>query len=41
MLEYGLDLDKAEGEMTLKEIIESFDDDEMNRIIDRYYNSSK
>ncbi len=41
MLEYGLDLDKMEGEMTLKELIESFDDDEMNLIIHRYYNSSK
>ncbi len=41
MLEYGLDLDKSEGEMTLKEMIESFDDDEMNRIINRYYNSGK
>lgn len=40
MLEYGLDLDKMEGEMTLKEHIESFKKDEWNRIIDRYYNSS-
>ena len=30
MLQYELNLDKMEGEMTLKEKIESFDDDEMN-----------
>ncbi|MGN0668932.1 MAG: ankyrin repeat domain-containing protein, partial [Oscillospiraceae bacterium] len=36
MLEYGLNLDKMEGGMTLKEQIESFDDDEMNRIISKY-----
>ena len=38
MLEYGLNLDKMEGGMTLKEQIESFDDDEMNRIISKYHN---
>lgn len=38
MLKYGLDLNKMEGEMTLKEMIESFDDDEMNQVINRYYN---
>lgn len=38
MLEYGLNLDKMEGKMTLKEQIESFDDDEMNRIISKYHN---
>lgn len=37
MLEYGLNLDKMEGKMTLKEQIESFDDDEMNRIISKYH----
>lgn len=37
MLEYGLNLDKMEGKMTLKEQIESFGDDEMNRIISKYH----
>ena len=37
MLEHGLDLDKMEGDMTLKEKIESFKDDEMNKIINKYY----
>lgn len=37
MLQYGLDLDKMEGEMTLKEMIESFDDEEMNQLINKYY----
>ena len=41
MLEYGLDLNKTEGEMTLKEMIESFDDADMNRIIHRYYSLIK
>ena len=36
MLQYGLDLDKTEGNMTLKEMIESFDDDEMNKIINKF-----
>lgn len=40
MLEYGLDLDKMEGEMTLKEMIESFEDEEMNRLIKKYYEIS-
>ena len=40
MLEYGLDLDKMEGEMTLKEMIESFEDEEMNRLIKKYYKMS-
>ena len=40
MLEYGLDLDKMEGEMTLKEMIESFEDEEMNRLIKKYYKIS-
>ena len=40
MLEYGLDLDKMEGEMTLKEMIESFDDEEMNRLINKYYKTN-
>lgn len=38
MLQYGLDLDKMEGNMTVKEMIESFNDDEMNKIVNRYYN---
>ncbi len=37
MLRHGLDLDKMEGDMTLKEVIESFDDDEMNKIVKKYY----
>lgn len=37
MLQHGLDLDKMEGDMTLKEMIESFDDDEMNNIVKKYY----
>lgn len=37
MLKYGLDLDKMEGDMTLKEKIESFKKDEMNKIIKKYY----
>lgn len=37
MLQHGLNLDKMEGDMTLKEKIESFHDDEMNKIIKKYY----
>lgn len=37
LLKYGLDLDRTEGDMTLKEQIESFDDDEMNKIVKKYY----
>lgn len=37
MLQHGLDLDKMEGHMTLKEQIESFEDDEMDKIIQKYY----
>ena len=37
MLQNGLDLDKMEGDMTLKEKIESFNDDEMNKIVGKYY----
>lgn len=37
LLKHGLDLDRTEGDMTLKEQIESFDDDEMNKIIKKYY----
>ena len=37
MLKHGLDLEKMEGGMTLKEMIESFDDDEMNKIVKKYY----
>ena len=33
----GVALDKMEGKMTLKEQIESFDDDEINRIISKYH----
>lgn len=37
MIQHGLNLDKMEGDMTLKEKIESFHDDEMNKIIKKYY----
>lgn len=37
LLKHGLDLDRTEGDMTLKEQLESFNDDEMNRIIKKYY----
>ena len=37
MLQHGLDLDKMEGDITLKEQIESSEDDEMNKIIKKYY----
>ena len=37
MLQHGLDLDKMEGYITLKAKIESFDDDEMNKIVKKYY----
>ena len=37
MLKHGLDLEKIEGDMTIKEKIESFNDDEMNKIIKKYY----
>lgn len=37
MLQHGLNLDKMEGHMTLKEQIESFEDDEMDKIIQKYY----
>ena len=40
MLKYGLDLEKMEGDMTLKEMIESFDNDEMNKILKKYYKNS-
>jgi hypothetical protein len=36
MLKYGLDLKRMEGEMTLKEQIEMFEDEEMNGIIEKY-----
>lgn len=36
LLSYGLDLNKKEGNMTLKEIIESFDENELNEIIEMY-----
>ncbi len=37
MLQYGLDLDKMEGDVTLKEMIESFGNVEMNKIIEKFY----
>lgn len=37
MLQHGLDLDKMEGEKTLKEMIEVFKNDEMNKIVEKYY----
>lgn len=37
MLQNGLDLDKMEGDMTLKEKIESFNDNGMNKIVEKYY----
>ena len=37
MLKHGLDLEKMERGMTLKEMIESFDD-EMNKIVIKYSN---
>lgn len=33
MLQYGLDLKKTEGNQTLKEWIEMFDNEELNKII--------
>lgn len=36
MLQHGLDLDKMEGNVTLRERIESFKDDEMNKLVKRY-----
>ena len=36
MLQHGLDLDKIEGESTLKEEIKSFDDEGLNKIIQKY-----
>lgn len=37
MLQHGLDLDKMEGEKTLKEMIEVFKNDEINKIVEKYY----
>lgn len=37
MLIHGLDLDKMERDLPLKEVIESFHDDEMNKIMEKYY----
>ena len=37
MLQHGLNLDKMEGNVTLKAKIESFGDDEMNKIVKKYY----
>ena len=36
MLQYGLDLMKMEGDQTLKEWIEMFDDEELNEIIRKH-----
>ena len=36
MLKNGLDLNKMVGKMTVRERIEMFDDDEMNKIIKKY-----
>ncbi|MBR1597527.1 MAG: ankyrin repeat domain-containing protein [Lachnospiraceae bacterium] len=36
LLQHGLDLDKKEGNMTLKEMIESFDEEELNNIMRKY-----
>lgn len=36
MLQYGLDLEQMEGEMSLKEQIASFDDEELNKIIEKH-----
>ncbi len=37
MLQHGLDLDRMEGDAILKEQIELFDDEELNKIIEKYY----
>ena len=39
MLQYELNLDKNEGDKTLKEILEQFKNDELNKIIKKYYNN--
>lgn len=39
MLKYGLNLDKMEGDISLKETITSFEDDELNSVIKKYYNN--
>ena len=36
MLDYGLDLQKREGDQTLKEFLERFNEDDMNRVIEEY-----
>ena len=40
MLQYGLDLNKMEGDLTLKEQIELFDKDELNKIVKKYSKKS-
>ena len=40
MLQYGLDLNKMEGDLTLKEQIESFHEDEMDKIVKKYCKKS-
>lgn len=37
MLKYGLDLNRIEGDMSLKEQIEMFDDEGMNKVIEKFY----
>lgn len=37
MLQHGLDLERMEGDTTLKEHIKSFDDEGLNIIIEKYY----
>lgn len=36
MLQHGLNLDRMEGDMTLKEQIESFDDEGLEQLIEKY-----
>ena len=40
-LEHGLDLNVPYGDSTLKEMIESFEEDEWNTLIKKYENSYK
>ncbi len=39
MLQHGLDLERMEGDSTLKETISSFKDDGFNRLIEKYSHS--
>ena len=36
MLQHGLNLERMEGDMTLREQIESFDDEGLEQLIERY-----